>query len=84
MNFDEKLLTQIFDSALKVRTDAVEEVLKAESTRLREFLARAKDMLKGLPDLARGLCRVQYGKVGLFRVHDTALFDRQFSVRRKN
>ena len=49
--------------ALEMRTDAMEELLSAESTRLREFLARAKELLKGLPDLARGLCRIQYGKV---------------------
>ena len=46
-------------SALRERTEAVEEILSNRSpklTQLRELLRRR------LPDLARGLCRIQYGK----------------------
>ena len=43
--------------------DAIDEILNAKSVRLREFTIRLVELLKGLPDLAKGLSRVQYGKV---------------------
>ena len=39
--------------------DAVEEVRLAESPKL----SLLRGLLKGLPDLARGLCSIQYGRV---------------------
>ena len=46
-------------SILQERIDAVEEILAAGSANL----VRLRTLLKGLPDLVKGLCRVQYGKV---------------------
>ncbi|KAI0792873.1 muts domain V-domain-containing protein [Abortiporus biennis] len=49
--------------ALKERTDAMEEILSTQSpkiTTLRQLLKTGK--AGSLPDLARGLCRIQYGK----------------------
>ncbi|KAH8108175.1 muts domain V-domain-containing protein [Cristinia sonorae] len=43
---------------LKERTDAVEEILATTSPKLTVL----RQLLRGLPDLARGLCRIQYGK----------------------
>ncbi|VDC07803.1 unnamed protein product [Peniophora sp. CBMAI 1063] len=43
---------------LKERTDAIEEAMEGTSQRL--FMLR--DALRKLPDLAKGLCRIQYGK----------------------
>ena len=50
-------------SALQERVDAVEEILSAGGTQLRELLMRLRELIKGLPDLSRGLCRMQFGKV---------------------
>ena len=44
---------------LRERTDAVEEILETSSAKLTVL----RQLLRGLPDLARGLCRIQYGKV---------------------
>lgn len=44
---------------LKERTDVVEEILTTASSKLTVL----RQLLRGLPDLARGLCRIQYGKV---------------------
>ncbi|EIN07832.1 hypothetical protein PUNSTDRAFT_121053 [Punctularia strigosozonata HHB-11173 SS5] len=46
------------ETILKERTDAIEEILGSTSG----GLVMLKDLLKGLPDLAKGLCRIQYGK----------------------
>lgn len=46
-------------SVLKERVDAVEEILASSS----EKLVTLRIILKGLPDLAKGLCRIQYGQV---------------------
>lgn len=45
-------------SALRERTEAVEEILSNKSPKL----AQLRELLRRLPDLARGLCRIQYGK----------------------
>ncbi|KZT24115.1 hypothetical protein NEOLEDRAFT_1068081 [Neolentinus lepideus HHB14362 ss-1] len=44
-------------SLLRERLDAVEELNGAQSPRL----VALGELLKGLPDLAKGLCRIQYG-----------------------
>ncbi|KAJ3538219.1 hypothetical protein NM688_g6551 [Phlebia brevispora] len=44
--------------ALNARVDAVEEILSTQSGKLTIL----RQLLRGLPDLARGLCRIQYGK----------------------
>lgn len=41
--------------------DAVEEIIAGASPKLDPL----RELLKRLPDLAKGLCRVQYGQVGL-------------------
>ena len=46
-------------SVLKERTDAVEEIIATTSPKI----VILRQLLKKLPDLARGLCRIQYGKV---------------------
>ncbi|TFK72184.1 hypothetical protein BDN72DRAFT_836577 [Pluteus cervinus] len=43
---------------LQERVDAVEEILASSS----EYLVSLRMVLKGLPDLAQGLCRIQYGR----------------------
>ena len=45
-------------SALRERTEAVEEILSNRSPKLTQL----RELLRRLPDLARGLCRIQYGK----------------------
>ncbi len=47
-------------SILQERVDAVEEILEAGSANL----VKLRTLLRGLPDLVKGLCRIQYGKVG--------------------
>ncbi|TBU29038.1 muts domain V-domain-containing protein [Dichomitus squalens] len=44
--------------ALRERTEAVEEILANKSPKLTQL----RELLRRLPDLARGLCRIQYGK----------------------
>ncbi|KAI0350070.1 hypothetical protein OH77DRAFT_1413634 [Trametes cingulata] len=44
--------------ALRERTEAVEEILANRSPKLTQL----RELLRRLPDLARGLCRIQYGK----------------------
>ena len=44
---------------LQDRVDAVEEIISSSS----EKLVVLRQLLKKLPDLAKGLCRIQYGKV---------------------
>lgn len=44
--------------ALQARVNAVEEICTSVSGRI----AMLRNLLKGLPDLARGLCRIQYGQ----------------------
>jgi DNA mismatch repair protein MSH3 len=46
-------------SILQDRVDAVEEIISSSS----EKLVSLRDVLKNLPDLAKGICRIQYGKV---------------------
>ncbi|KAF9533444.1 DNA mismatch repair protein MSH3 [Crepidotus variabilis] len=43
---------------LQDRIDAVEEILESSS----EKLITLRNIIKGLPDLAKGLCRIQYGQ----------------------
>jgi len=57
---------------LRDRVDAVEEIRTSPSDRL----ATLRGLLKGLPDLATGLCRIQYGKV-------SALDEYHFYIQRK-
>lgn len=49
-------------SALQERIDAVEEILQDNTPKL----ITLRNVLGRLPDLARGLCRIQYGKVLCF------------------
>jgi DNA mismatch repair protein MSH3 len=44
---------------LQERIDAVEEIISTPS----QHLHMLRPILRGLPDLAKGLCRIQYGKV---------------------
>jgi len=44
---------------LQDRVDAVQEILESSSERL----VTLRNILRGLPDLAKGLCRIQYGQV---------------------
>ena len=46
-------------SVLQSRIDAVEEIQSDKTPKL----TLLRQLLKRLPDLARGLCRIQYGKV---------------------
>lgn len=57
--------------ALDARVDAVGEILSTQSGKLTVL----RQLLRGLPDLARGLCRIQYGKVSISvgRLNDTYL-----------
>ncbi|KAI9056873.1 hypothetical protein FKP32DRAFT_1584914 [Trametes sanguinea] len=48
----------IDSQALRERTEAVEEMLSNRSPKLTQL----REVLRRLPDLARGLCRIQYGK----------------------
>src|SRR5713226_3897993 len=48
---------------LQERIDAVEEIVGSPSMKL----VQLREVLRGLPDLAKGLCRIQYGKVCISR-----------------
>ena len=61
---------------LQERIDAVEELI---STPL-QYLHTLRPVLKGLPDLAKGLCRIQYGKVYEVSYVRTILLIRNFPV----
>jgi DNA mismatch repair protein MSH3 len=52
-------LTLFASSVLQDRVDAVEEIISSSSDKL----VVLRQVLKKLPDLAKGLCRIQYGKV---------------------
>lgn len=55
-------MTNVFffsERVLQDRIDAVEEILESTS----ESLVKLREIMRGLPDLAKGLCRIQYGKV---------------------
>lgn len=55
---------------LQERIDAVEEIISTSS----QHVHTLRPVLRGLPDLAKGLCRIQYGKVyGLSSVLVTML-----------
>jgi DNA mismatch repair protein MSH3 len=47
-------------TGLKARTEAVEEILHSTSS---DLLIGLRNALRGLPDLARGLSRIQFGKI---------------------
>lgn len=49
-----------FHRALRERIDAIEEIISSTSERL----VALRQAMKKLPDLAKGLCRIQYGQVG--------------------
>lgn len=53
-------LTEYLISALQLRIDAVEEIIASSSDKL----VSLRQLLKKLPDLAKGLCRIQYKQVG--------------------
>ena len=55
----EYLLILVSPSVLQDRVDAVEEILASSS----EKLVTLRQILQRLPDLAKGLCRIQYGQV---------------------
>lgn len=55
------IATSFYHSALQERFQAVDEIHNGRS----ENLVKLTTLLKGLPDLVRGLSRIQYGKVGL-------------------
>lgn len=48
------------DSALQTRIDAVEEIINTNSYHMEKL----RSLLVNMPDLVKGLTRVQYGKVG--------------------
>lgn len=50
-------------SALQARVDAVDEIMSSDEPGVSERLLKLRETLKGLPDLAKGICRIQYGKV---------------------
>jgi DNA mismatch repair ATPase MutS len=52
------------------RLDAVEEMTAGRGN---EVTKRLGDLLTGLPDLEKGLCRIQYGTVGPFITSMTLL-----------
>lgn len=52
-------VSSCFHSVLQDRVDAVEEILLSAS----EKLVVLRQILRKLPDLPKGLCRIQYGKV---------------------
>ena len=46
---------------LQERLDAVEEIINTQS----HTLDRLRTLIRKLPDLVKGLCRIQYGKVDI-------------------
>lgn len=49
---------------LQERIDAVDEILNTQS----HTLDNLRIVIKRLPDLVKGLCRIQYGKVHFYRL----------------
>jgi DNA mismatch repair protein MSH3 len=52
--------------ALQERVDAVEEILALTGKNV--YLDNARNVLKGLMDMEKGVCRIHYGKVGIFSI----------------
>lgn len=53
----------VYYSKLNERMDAVEELVHTSSPKK----SQVKTLLKQLPDIEKGLCRIHYGKVMLLR-----------------
>ena len=67
-------------SVLKDRVDAVEEIMTSSS----EQLHKLRTVLRKLPDLAKGLCRIQYGKVSGECVRTYAILTFNYSAHLKS
>jgi len=55
---------QLRNRVLKERVNAIEEIRTSSSDKL----VALRGVLKDLPDLSMGLCRIQYGKVRMLRI----------------
>src|SRR3984957_13406753 len=55
---------QLRNRVLKERVNAIEEIRTSSSDKL----VALRGILKDLPDLSMGLCRIQYGKVRMLRI----------------
>ena len=53
------LETQLIDSALQARIDAIEEIINEKTYHMEKL----RGLLVNIPDLVKGLTRIQYGKV---------------------
>jgi DNA mismatch repair protein MSH3 len=51
--------TQLIDSALQARIDAIEEIINEKTYHMEKL----RGLLVNIPDLVKGLTRIQYGKV---------------------
>ena len=71
------------ESLLQERLDAVEEMSSKDGNEVAKQLAQ---LLVGLPDLEKGLCRIQYGSVGLpsLLFSHLALTSLLYSARQRN
>jgi hypothetical protein len=50
---------QLIDSALQARIDAIEEIINEKTYHMEQL----RGLLVNIPDLVKGLTRIQYGKV---------------------
>jgi DNA mismatch repair protein MSH3 len=55
------LETRLIDSALQARIDAIEEIINEKTYHMEKL----RGLLVNIPDLVKGLTRIQYGKVSI-------------------
>ena len=53
---------QLIDSALQARIDAIEEIINEKTYHMEKL----RGLLVNIPDLVKGLTRIQYGKVNIY------------------
>jgi DNA mismatch repair ATPase MutS len=54
-----QIVTRLIDSALQARIDAIEEIINEKTYHMEKL----RGLLVNIPDLVKGLTRIQYGKV---------------------
>ena len=64
-----QVVTRLIDSALQARIDAIEEIINEKTYHMEKL----RGLLVNIPDLVKGLTRIQYGKVHFRHPDDTKI-----------
>ena len=63
------LVSQLIDSALQARIDAIEEIINEKTYHMEKL----RGLLVNIPDLVKGLTRIQYGKVHILHSYTSEI-----------